>query len=93
LALVIVLDCLVKIKSMPRDDWRTRFFRLNSFALPLWIVFYRSLNGNISEFRMLWPVILPCIYGIAAGAHAATGQVRPAFRARGGETQTPGWTG
>jgi hypothetical protein len=23
------------------------------------------LSGNISEFRMLFPALLPCIYGIA----------------------------
>jgi hypothetical protein len=71
LALIIVLACLLKIKSLPRDDWRYWFFRLNCYALPFWIVFYRSLNGNISEFRMMWPVLLPCIYGIAYAANGS----------------------
>ena len=68
LALSIVLGCLIKIKAIAPGDWRLWFFRLNCYALPFWIVFYRSLNGNISEFRMMWPVLLPCIYGIAYAA-------------------------
>jgi len=72
LAIVVVLWCLVRIRVMPRADWRYWFFRLNCYSLPFWVVFYRSLSGNISEFRMLWPVLLPCIYGIAYAARDAT---------------------
>jgi hypothetical protein len=65
LAVIFPIGCLVRLRSVAADDWRRRFFQLNCFAFPLWIVFYRMLNGNISEFRLMLPVILPCIYGIA----------------------------
>jgi hypothetical protein len=26
------------------------------------------MSGNITEFRLLFPALLPCIYGIAYGA-------------------------
>ncbi|MDR3088525.1 MAG: hypothetical protein LBU39_01735 [Desulfobulbaceae bacterium] len=42
-----------------------KFFLLNCLAVPLWLIFYRVLGGNITEFRLLWPVLLPIIYGIA----------------------------
>jgi fumarate reductase subunit D len=57
-----------------RNDqtWTNRFFLLNCLAFPFWIVFYRIQGGNISEFRMLWPVILPYVYGMAWRANDAT---------------------
>lgn len=42
-----------------------RFFWLNCAAIPLWIVFYRAMGGNMTEFRIFWPVLLPVVYGIA----------------------------
>jgi len=44
---------------------------VNCYAFPGWIVFYRMMNGNLSEFRMLFPALLPCMYGIAYGARRA----------------------
>lgn len=62
----------VAASARPDSDWRRRFFLANCSAFPAWIVFYRMLSGNISEFRLLLPVLLPCIYGLAyeAGATA-----------------------
>jgi hypothetical protein len=65
LAALFPIACWTKLRSIPTTDWRARFFALNCVVFPLWIVFYRMLNGNISEFRMLLPTIIPCIYGIA----------------------------
>jgi hypothetical protein len=57
------------------SDWRHNFFLLNCAATPVWIIFYRIMGGNISELRMLIPVLLPIFYGIAmspiAGADLA----------------------
>jgi hypothetical protein len=47
------------------EDWRHNFFVLNCAAIPLWILFYRVMDGNISELRMLIPILLPIFYGIA----------------------------
>jgi hypothetical protein len=75
LAVLFPIACLVRIRALPGDDWRYEFFKLNCYAFPAWIIFYRMMNGNLSEFRMLFPVLLPCIYGIAFGAQ---GQAAPA---------------
>jgi hypothetical protein len=42
-----------------------RFFLLNCLAFPFWLLFYRMFGGNITEFRMLWPALLPLVYGMA----------------------------
>jgi hypothetical protein len=65
LASLFPLACLRAVGNVPAGDWRHLFFRLNCYVFPAWIVFYRMMNGNIAEFRMLLPAILPCIYGIA----------------------------
>jgi hypothetical protein len=65
LALIFPAGCLLRLQYFAPDSWEKRFFRLNCFAVPLWVVFYRVLDGNISEFRLLLPVLLPCIYGIS----------------------------
>jgi hypothetical protein len=65
LAALFPLLCWAKIRVLPSSSWEIRFFTLNCAIFPLWIVFYRMLSGNISEFRMLLPAILPCIYGIS----------------------------
>ena len=46
-------------------DWRADFFVLNCVATPFWIIFYRMMGGNISELRMLVPILLPIFYGLA----------------------------
>ena len=46
-------------------DWRHNLFVLNCAVTPLWIIFYRIMNGNISELRMLVPILLPIFYGLA----------------------------
>ena len=45
--------------------WERKFFTLNCLAFPFWIIFYRIMGGNISEFRMLWPALIPCVFGLA----------------------------
>ena len=79
LAALFPLACYVRCLPLPVRDWRRNFFLLNCWIFPLWIVFYRMLSGNISEFRMLFPALLPCIYGIAYGRSSAHSQepVRP----------------
>jgi hypothetical protein len=42
-----------------------RFFLLNCLAFPGWILFYRLQGGNINEFRIMWPFIMPCLLGLA----------------------------
>jgi hypothetical protein len=74
LAALFPLACYVRCLPLPVRDWRRNFFLLNCWMLPLWIVFYRMLSGNISEFRMLFPALLPCIYGIAYGRSPAHSQ-------------------
>ena len=59
---------LVVSRNTPGPDWRRRFFVVNSWLFPAWIVFYRLLNGNISEFRLLLPALLPCVYGLSYAA-------------------------
>jgi hypothetical protein len=69
LAALFPIACLVKLRAAGgANDWRFRFFELNCYAFPGWLVFYRMMNGNLSEFRMLFPALLPCMYGIAYGA-------------------------
>jgi hypothetical protein len=70
LAALFPVVCWARLSTLARTDWRRLFFAANCLAFPLWIIFYRMLNGNMSEFRMLLPVILPCFYGIAYAPHA-----------------------
>jgi hypothetical protein len=72
LATLFPIACLLRLRSLARDDWRRRFFAVNCYSFPLWIVFYRMMNGNLSEFRMLLPVLLPYIYGISYAARQRT---------------------
>ena len=65
LAVLFPIACLLKADCGPPSDWRRRFFVINCWLFPAWIVFYRMMSGNLSEFRLLLPVVLPCIYGIA----------------------------
>jgi hypothetical protein len=65
LAALYPLACLERLHELQTSDWRQRFFTLNCYAFPAWLVFYRMMNGNLSEFRMLFPALLPCIYGMA----------------------------
>src|SRR5262249_24072170 len=71
LAALYPLACLLRVRDMaaeelPAGDWHRQFFMLNCFVFPAWIVFYRMMSSNISEFRVLLPALLPCIYGIGA---------------------------
>jgi len=69
LAALYPIACWVKLRAAGgAADWRIRFFELNCYAFPGWLVFYRMMNGNLSEFRMLFPALLPCMYGIAYAA-------------------------
>jgi hypothetical protein len=62
---------LVTRNSTKPASWRDRFFLVNCLSLPLWILFYRMLGGNISEFRLLFPALLPIVYGVAYNARSA----------------------
>jgi hypothetical protein len=72
LAALFPLACALRVRSLPRDDWRRAFFLLNCWVFPGWILFYRMMSGNIAEFRLLLPVVLPCIYGIAYARRPTT---------------------
>lgn len=65
LAALFPIACFMKLRALGDGDWRSKFFLLNCYAFPAWVVFYRMMNGNLSEFRMLLPALLPCIYGLA----------------------------
>jgi hypothetical protein len=75
LAALFPLYYLVRVRGTAATDWRRRFFVINSLLFPAWIVFYRMLNGNISEFRLLLPAILPCLYGLSCEAATARASV------------------
>jgi hypothetical protein len=53
------------IADRESNDWREKFFRYNCYAFPGWILFYRVMSGNLSEFRIFLPVLLPIVYGFA----------------------------
>jgi hypothetical protein len=65
LAAIFPIICVIRISKLENNEWRKKFFLMNCMIFPLWIVFYRAMGGNISEFRLLFPAILPCIYGIS----------------------------
>jgi hypothetical protein len=65
------------------SDWRQGFFLLNCAATPAWIIFYRIMGGNISELRMMIPILLPIFYGLAitsAGQPLSSPSVRRKVR-------------
>ena len=62
---IVPICYLVRQRSPFGLDWRTDFFVLNCVVTPVWIVFYRFMGGNISELRMVIPVLLPLFYGLA----------------------------
>lgn len=53
------------IKRGDSTEWRQRFFLINCLAFPVWIMFYRVQGGNINEFRIMWPFIMPIVLGLA----------------------------
>jgi hypothetical protein len=63
--LVLAAVCLNRLRDGDRADWRHPFFVVNCYALPAWMIFYIMMNGNLAEFRLLLPALLPCIYGLA----------------------------
>ncbi|HEV2700330.1 MAG TPA: hypothetical protein VGV09_01775 [Steroidobacteraceae bacterium] len=72
---VFALLCLNRLLPIKIPDWRRGFFIANCCVLPAWWVFYRIMNGNMSEFRLLLPAVLPCVYGLAY-ASGAGGRAR-----------------
>lgn len=69
LAALYPIACWIKLRAAgSQADWRVRFFELNCYAFPGWLLFYRMMNGNLSELRMLFPALLPCMYGMAYAA-------------------------
>lgn len=68
---VFALVCLNRLLPIKTQDWRRNFFIANCCVLPAWWVFYRIMNGNMSEFRLLLPALLPCVYGLAYAAGTA----------------------
>lgn len=66
---VFAILCLERLWSIRTQDWRRGFFIANCCVLPGWWIFYRMMDGNMAEFRLLLPAVLPCVYGLAyAGA-------------------------
>jgi hypothetical protein len=53
------------MRNTLEKDWIYDFLKINAYIFPIWILFYRLMSGNISEFRIMWPILIPCIYGIA----------------------------
>ena len=41
------------------------FFWLQVLAVVPWLLFYTIINGNLSEFRMLLPVLVPLVFALA----------------------------
>ena len=68
---VFALVCLNRVLRIKTQDWRRNFFIANCCVLPAWWFFYRIMNGNMSEFRLLLPALLPCVYGLAYAAGTA----------------------
>lgn len=65
LVAIVPLYCVVRMKGRSDLGWRRHFFWVNCALTPVWILFYRVMGGNISELRMLLPVLLPLFYGLA----------------------------
>jgi len=67
LAIVAIVPIFYLVNRRTRFglSWRHDFFVLNCVAAPAWIIFYRIMGGNISELRMLIPILLPIFYGLA----------------------------
>lgn len=65
LELVFAAACLNRLRNADRTDWRYRFFVVNCYALPAWMIFYVMMHANLAEVRLLLPALLPCIYGLA----------------------------
>ena len=64
LALLFLVACWV-LQRHEAHSWERSLFLWSCLAFPLWLVFYRVQGGNISEFRMMWPAMLPCVLGLA----------------------------
>ncbi|HTC52154.1 MAG TPA: hypothetical protein VK700_09485 [Steroidobacteraceae bacterium] len=62
---VFAILCLNRLSTMSTTDWRRGFFIANCWVLPGWWIFYRMMDGNMAEFRLLLPAVLPCVYGLA----------------------------
>jgi hypothetical protein len=65
LSLALVFPASYFIVGTDEEErWVRMFMRANCALVPIWLVFYRAMGGGLAEFRMLWPVLLPCVYGI-----------------------------
>lgn len=64
LALLFPINYYV-LRDQFDNNWIREFISINCLLVPFWVLFYRAMGGNIPEFRILWPVLLPCIYGIS----------------------------
>jgi hypothetical protein len=58
----IQLACQAKAALRCRE-WT--FYAIQILMVIPWLMFYKCMNGNWSEFRMLMPIALPLIYCIA----------------------------
>jgi hypothetical protein len=67
---VFALVCLDRLGPIKTRDWRRAFFIANCAVLPGWWLFYRMMDGNMAEFRLLLPAVLPCVYGLAYASGA-----------------------
>jgi hypothetical protein len=68
---VFALVCLNRLWPIKSTDWRRGFFIANCCVLPGWWIFYRMMDGNLAEFRLLLPAVLPCVYGLAYASGTA----------------------
>jgi len=68
-------------RHVGQHEWQHRFFMLNCLAFPAWVFFYRAQGGNINEFRIMWPFLLPCLMGLAwlprSASSASAADVHP----------------
>jgi hypothetical protein len=69
---VFALVCLNRLWPSQTRDWRRAFFIANCCVLPGWWIFYRMMDSNMSEFRLLLPAVLPLVYGLAYATGSAS---------------------
>jgi len=62
---VFALAGLNRLFKVQTRDWRSTFLIANCCVLPGWWIFYRMMDSNMAEFRLLLPAVLPCVYGLA----------------------------
>ncbi len=72
----LILYYIIYAMDQTDRSWQRRFYLTNCLLFPCWILFYRMLAGNVNEFRLLIPALLPVIFGIAHNASLEAGSMR-----------------